>query len=395
MEDVDDARELVEQRMRATGMEESIFDRITDLLERFDTDREKLFEEMLDKLEASGYDGLRDRWSTNCAQADALLERLKEDMVDVLGDSQANAMSASERMAAVGPVDLIAGERRIWQQVAKGDVPDAATLMGKVLEADLAVIKKCEEDLKEARNNDKVVEALIVKNFGSITTTAKNLLVKYTVTGVPRLLVLLMKDPSAKEAATEALKAIEKLAEENYNAAKQKRVAKQVVLDNVKLLNDAREQLSEDWVDKLFARGAEAAAGWQGAGRTGYYEATDWDEFKNACIEALDTRSEAAKEQSRKIYDELLPTFVKESTNAFGALTDDPATLERFNNDLKDTFESLEDLLEGEKQFQDELVDGAGKQAAQETLATVWTSVKASWALATSRTKDADDEVKR
>ncbi|MCZ7436782.1 hypothetical protein O7598_10300 [Micromonospora sp. WMMC241] len=172
VEDVDDARELVEQRMRAAGMEESIFDRIIDLLERFDTDREKLFEEMLDKLEASGYDGLRDRWSTNCEQAEALLERLEENMVDILEDSQADARSATERMAAVGPVDFLAGERRIWAQVAKGDVPDAATLMAKVLEADLAVIKKCEEDLKKVRDDDKVVEALIVKNFGSISATA-------------------------------------------------------------------------------------------------------------------------------------------------------------------------------------------------------------------------------
>ncbi|SCG68109.1 hypothetical protein [Micromonospora humi] len=395
MEDVDDARELVEQRMRAAGMEESIFDRIIDLLERFDTDREKLFEEMLDKLEASGYDGLRDRWSTNCERARSLLEDLEENMVDVLEDSQADARSATERMAAVGPVDFLAGERRIWAQVAKGDVPDAATLMAKVLEADLAVIKKCEEDLKKVREDDKVVEALIVRNFGSITASVKDLVAKYSVTALPRLMVLLMKDPSAKEAATELIRTIEKLAEENYQAAKQKRVAKQVLLDNIKLLTDAREQLDEAWIDKLFDRGEEAASGWRGIGRNGSYEATDWDGFKNACVEALDTRSEAAKEQSRKIYGELLPTFVEESTKAFAALTDDPATLERFTSELKASFESLDDLLEREKEYQQELVDGAGKQAAGETLATVWTSVKASWELVSSRTRDANDEVKR
>jgi hypothetical protein len=35
--------------MRNTGFEQDILDRVMDLMERFDTDREKLFEEMLSK----------------------------------------------------------------------------------------------------------------------------------------------------------------------------------------------------------------------------------------------------------------------------------------------------------------------------------------------------------
>jgi hypothetical protein len=395
VDDVDDVRALMEQRMRATGIEEDLFDRLMDLLDRFDTDREKLFEEMLNKLEASGYDGLNDRWSTNCEQTEALLERLEEQMIDILEDSQANAMSAEERMRAVGPVDFLAGERKIWAQVAKGDVPGAATLMGKVLEASLAVIKKCEEDLKQARNNDKVIDALLIKNFGSINDTAKGLVAKYSVTGPARLLVLLMKDQASKDAAKEALQAIEKLAEENYNAAKQKRVAKQVVLDNIKLLTDAKEQLDEAWIDKLFARGAEAASSWRGAGQTGDYDATDWDGMKTACIEALDTRAEAAKEQSRRIYNELYPAFVQESTNAFAQLTDDPDTLERFSSELKSTFTSLDELLKKEDEYAKSLADGPAKQTMKETLDLVWQLIKAGSAKAESRTKDADDEVKK
>ena len=395
MDDVDDVRELMEQRMRATGIEEDLFDRLMDLLGRFDTDREKLFEEMLNKLEAPGYDGLNDRWSTNCEQAKALLERLEEQMIDILEDSQANAMSADERMRAVGPVDFLAGERKIWAQVGKGDVPGAATLMGKVLEASLAVIKKCEEDLKQARNNDKVIDALLIKNFGSINDKAKGLLAKYSVTGPARLLVMLMKDQASKDAAKEALQAIEKLAEENYNAAKQKRVAKQVVLDNIKLLSGAKEQLDEAWIDKLFARGAEAAASWRGAGQTGDYEATDWDGMKTACIEALDTRAEAAKEQSRRIYNELYPAFVEESTNAFAQLTDDPDTLERFSSELKSTFTSLDELMEKEDDYAKSLADGPAKQTMKETLDLVWTLIRAGSAKAEARTKEADEEVKK
>lgn len=398
MEDVDDARELVEQRMRATGFEESILDRVMDLLDRFDTDREKLFEEMLDKLETPGYDGLRDRWATNCEQAEALLERLEEDMTSILEDSQANAMSADERMAAVGPRDFLAGERKIWEQVARLDVPDAAALMSKVLETDLAIIKKCEEDLKLARSNDQIVEALLVKNFASITDKAKGLLGKYAQlpTGIARLFVLFMKDPSAKAAATEAIQAFEKLAGENLEAAKQKRAAKQTVLDNIKLLTSAKEQLDEEWIDKLFARGAEAAASWRGVGQTGDYRATDWDWVKeNVLDRGLDTRAEAAKEQSRKLYAELYPMFIEESTKAFAQLTDDPATLAKFTDELKTTFESLEDLLDNEASFAAELADGDYKQTAKGMVDLAMVTIKAGWDMLFAKTKEADDEVKR
>jgi hypothetical protein len=395
VEDVDHVRELMQQRMRATGIEEDLFDRLMDLLGRFDTDREKLFEEMLNKLEAPGYDGLNDRWSTNCEQAQALLQRLEEQMIDILGDSQANAMSAEERMRAVGPVDFLAGERKIWAQVAKGDVPGAATLLGKTLEVDLGVIKKCGEELTQARNDDKVIETLLTKNFGSVTDTAKRLLAKYAVTSPARLIVLLMKDDSNKNAAKEAIQAIEKIAEENYTAARDKRVAKEVVLRNIKLLTDAKEQLDEAWIDKLFARGAEAASGWRSAGQGGDYEAADWEGMKTACIEALDRRAEAAKEQSRKIYNELYPAFVEESTNAFAQLTDSPDTLERFSADVKSTFGSLDELMGKEAEYAESLEDGPAKQAMKDTLDLVWTSIKAGVALALSRTKDADDEVKK
>src|SRR5262249_14442101 len=157
------------------------------------------------------------------------------------------------------------------------------TLMSKVLETDIAVIKKCEEDLKNARSNDAIVEQILVKNFATITDTGKGLLAKFVQlpTGVARLVVLFMRDPATKAAATEAIQAFEKAAAENYEAAKQKRAAKQTVLDNIKLLTDAREQLDEEWIDKLFARGAEAAASWRGIGATGDYRATDWDWMKD------------------------------------------------------------------------------------------------------------------
>jgi len=398
VEDVKDARELVEERMRDTGFEQDILDKVMDLLERFDDDREKLFEEMLSKLEQPGYDGLRDRWATNCEQAEALMDRLEEDMRSVMEDSQANAMSADERWTAVGPHDFLTGERKIWQNVAKLDVPDAATLMSKVLEADLAIIKKCDEDLKNARANDAIVQQILVKNFATATDKTKALLAKFVQlpTGIARLVVLLVKDPSAKAAMLEVIKAYEQISADIYEAAKQKRAARQLIVQNVKLISDARDQLDEDWINQLFARGAEAAANWRGIGATGDYRAADWDWFKENVLErGLDTRAEDAKEQSKHLYDELFPTFVTESTKAFAQLTDDPATLANFTRDLKETSDELKEMLENEEEFVDsDMADGDYKQTAKAALDLAMNTLKVSWDLFFQKTKEADDQVK-
>jgi hypothetical protein len=396
VEDVDDLRELVDQRMRATGFEQSILDRVTDLLDTFDTDREKLFEEMLEKLETPGYDGLTDRWATNCEQAEALLERLEDDLTSILSESQANALSADERMAAVGPRDFLAGERRIWAQVARLDVPEVATLMSKVHEADVAIIKKCEDELKLARSDDAIVEALVVKNFGSITDTLKSLVVKYLPTAAARLLVLLMKDRSSSAAASEALSALEKATAENLEAAKAKHAAKTTLVKNIKALAETREQLDEEWIDRLFARGAEAAAGWRGVGQTGEYRATDWDWMKeNVLDRGLDTRAEAAKEQSRKLYGELFPTLVTESTTAFAQLTDDPASVEKFRDEVKQIAGSFEEMLAKEREYAQELADSPYKQEALAAFDQLITMFKAGVTLIFDKTKEADDEVKK
>lgn len=396
MEDVDDVRELVAQRMRNTGFEESIFDEVMELLDRFDTNREAVFEEMLDELEEPGHDGLSDQWASSCERAQALLRGLEEEMTSILEESEANALDADERMAAVGPQDFLAGERAIWTAVARLDVPQAAALISKVLDTNVAIIDKCEEDLENARSNDKIVEQLLAKNFATITQRAKDLVRQYAQlpTGIARLVVLFMKDPSSRAAATEAIQAFEKLAGENLEAAKQKRAAKQVVLDNIKLLTDAREQLDEEWIERVFARGAEAAAGWRGIGQTGDYQATDWDGMKDAVIAELDTRAVAAREQSNRLYEELYPAFIEESTEAFAQLTDDPETLQKFTEELQTTFTSLEDLLANESDYAADLTDGDYKQTAVGQLELTKSAIRAGWDMLFAKTKQADDEVK-
>jgi hypothetical protein len=116
-------------------------------------------------MEQPGYDGLSDRWATNCTQAEALMDRLEGDIRSFLEDSQANALSLDERWDRRRSTRLPHRERKIWKQVARLEVPEMATLMTKVHETDLAIIKKCEEDLKQARNHNAIVQQIIIKKL--------------------------------------------------------------------------------------------------------------------------------------------------------------------------------------------------------------------------------------
>lgn len=398
MEDVEDARELVERRMRDIGFESAVLDKVMDLLRRFDNDREKLFEEMLSRLEQPNCDGLKDRWSTNCQQAEALMERLEDDLRSVLKDSQANALSPDERWNAVGPRDFLAGERKVWAQVARLDVPDVAVLMSKILEMDIAIIKKCEEDLKSARSHDAVVQKILQANFATVRDRWNGLVAKYghLETGIARLVVLLMKDPSSKNAAGELIQSMEKANAEAAEAANLKYIARQLIVENLKILEGARAQLDEDSIDRLLARGAESASSWRSVGATGDYRATDWDWMKENVIDrGLDTRAEDAKEQSSKLFDDLYPTYVEELEKAFAQLTDDPEMLAKLVEDVEAAYESLEEILKNETDFVGTMSDGDAKQKAREAVTFVLDQVRIGWRLWRDKTKDSEDKVKK
>jgi hypothetical protein len=95
----------------------------------------------------------------------------------------------------------------------------------------------------------------------------------------------------------------------------------------------------------------------------------------------LDSRAEAAKEQSRKLYKELFPTFVSESTNAFAQLTDDPDTLEKFAAEMRQISESLQTLLNAEEEYAKELADSPYKQTVLDAFQRVKTDLESGFRL--------------
>lgn len=285
------------------------------------------------------------------------------------------------------------GELKIWDENAKAEIALAARVIRKIFEADCELIKKCQDDLKAVRDGDKVVEALIEQNFGSLEKSLKDFLL-LKAGNLAQAFNHWLRDPSAKAYTKQWADYIRDRLKENLDSAKQKRAIKQQILDNIQLLQNAKEQLSGEWIDTMNAKGTEFARGLQGIGRSGDYNAVDWANFAEECCKRLADSSERAKEQSKSVFEELLPTFIEENTRAFAALTDDPAQLADFKSDMQDDFKSLDEAFASEEETVNGLAEGPYKQAARETYDELRTIIAASLQLFVSSTKDAEDAMK-
>lgn len=383
MQDISDAMKLAAKTAGEVGTTKDDLEKTGELLQKYGEAREELFGKLASLLEKEDVSSLDGDWKELCGRGKELLGGLND----------AVPPSDGEGLAGIGLDAFYRGELKIWDENAKAEIALAARVMRRILDTDCELIKKCEQDLRTVRDSDKVVEALVEQNFGGLQKSLKDFLLLKTA-NVAQVFSHWLKDPSAKAYVRQWSDYIRDRLKENLDAAKQKRAIKQQILDNIQLLGGAREQLSGEWIEAVNARGAESAKGLQDAGRSGDYNAADWAGFADTCCKSLADVCERSKEQSKQVFDELLPAFIEENTRAFAALTDDPAKLEDFKSGMQEDFKSLDEAFASEGETIDGLADGPYKQAVRETYDELRTIIAASLQLFVSNTKDAEDEMK-
>jgi len=382
-EDISDAMKLAAKTAGEVGMTQDDLEKAGELLQKYGEGRDELFEKFASLLEKTDVSSLDDDWKDACGRGKELLSSLNDSVPPADG----------EGLAGIGLDAFYRGELKIWDENAKAEIALAARLMRSILDTDLQLIKKCEEDLRTVRDGDKVVEALVEQTIGSLQKSLKDFLLLKTA-NVAQAFNHWLKDASARAYVKIWSDYIRDGLKSNLDAAKQKRAIKQQILDNIQLLSGAKEQLSEEWIDAVNARGAEAAKGLPDAGRSGDYNATDWAAFADDCCKTLAEACDRAKEQSKQVFDDLLPAFIEENTRAFAALTDDPSKLADFKSQMQEDFESLDDAFASEEETVNGLADGPYKEAVRATYDELRTIIRASLQLFVSNTKDAEDELK-
>ena len=386
MEDIRNACESVRQTAGEIGMTKNDLQKAKDLLEGYGSEREKLLEEMLSLLEKPDTSGLRDDWKNRCDKGKDLLERLNHDTP---------ISPQGEGLRGVGAGNFADGEQKVWAKNGEADIASVANITCQIHKGDLELIGRCNEQLKTVRDGDKAVQALIEQNFGSMKTTLKNLTVTLVTKGVPALFSAFLKDRSSKDMVRDWGQTLAKNMDENLKAAKQKGDFKQIILQNIEFIQKTKDQLSEEWIEEIYKKGKEYSKSLSDLGENGDYKASDWEKFGQECIKRLAGRRDDAKQQSKMVFGELLPTFIEENNRAFAALTDDPSTLADWKSSMEDDFKSINDALSQGDAIVNDLADGPYKQAARETFSDIRDQITVGYKLFLSGTKDAEDEMKK
>lgn len=384
--DCKDAIRLLDKKAGDTGMAESDRQKFDDLLGKYSDERGKLMEQMVNVVSKTDITEQKDAWVELANKGRDLLDRLDKDVPKTNGN---------DGLAAAGLSDFVTGEKRIWDAVSKGNIALSAEIMNKISRADQGVLKKCDEDLKTCRDGDRAIQAQLEQCENEISQAIKGEVKVFATKMGEKVLTGWLKEGSAKDYAKETYKTLLKMFESNLKSAKDKRLLKEILLQDIKLISDAKEKLGESAINDEYKSVEDACKNLPGVGSTGDYKAADWDRFQQNCIKGIAEAKNAATEQTKKVYNDLLPVFVDENQKKFATIQDDPGKLDDWQKSVEEDFKSMDELLDKEDEYVKDLAKGDYRTAVEETMKDIREHVKNCRQAQLEASKADDEEMKK
>jgi hypothetical protein len=385
MEDIVQAIAAVARTAGEVGMTRDDLGKAKDLLQKYGDERDRLFDQMQSLLAKSDSDSIVDDWKNSCEKGGDLLESLNNDVPK---------SPTGEGLTGVGARDFYEGEKKVWAENSKAQLALVANVIARVKAANTGLIQQCNDDLKTIHDSDAEAQSTLNENLDFIKTDLLDVANTLTSKMNDKSLTGWMKEGQAKDYIKKWDDNIVQKTDENFKAAQQKGALRKQILDKIELLNNAREQLDEKWIDEMYRSGEDGTKSLPSAGETGDYRALDWVRFGASCIEPLAEGRDDAKEQAKTVFGEILPNFQEESNTAFVAVTDDPSRLEDWKSDLHDKQESIQEALANEDEIIKDLAEGPYQDAARETFDEFRSTFTDGMKLLFDRTKDAEDQMR-
>jgi hypothetical protein len=384
--DIWDALKVVNEKAGQTGMMEDDRKKYNELLTKYGEDRARLMQEMLALLSKQELSGLRDEWSKRNESGKGLLENL-EKAVPKVGDK--------EGLAAAGLKDFAAGEKKIWELNGKADTAIMGEIIVKVYYLDLAVLKKADEDLKGCLEKDKSIEAQLARCENDLRADAKEIVKELALKAAAKQFGDLADETNASDALEGVFERMAKNLLENQKSAKDKHEVLGVLQQNIDVIEKAREQMSPEWIEEICKKGESAAKALADAGATGDYKAADWKKFGELATKALQEQRTRSIEQSKKVFNELLPTFREEVKKKFATFMDDPDKLASWQKEMDESYKTMDELVTKREELAKALAEGPFKAGIKASLSDLKNTIKLSWALFRSSNKENEDLMKK
>lgn len=382
MEDIVQVAGTIAKAAGEIGMTRNDLMKAKDLLQKYGDERDRLFEQMLSLLGRSDTSGITDDWKNCCEKGGNLLESLNNDVPK---------SPTGEGLNGLGARDFYEGEKKVWAESGKAQLALVADVISKVNAANVALIQQCNDDLKTFRDGNAEIQSSLNENLDSIKTDLLDVASTLASKMNDKTLTTWMKEGEAKDYIKKWSDGIVQRTDDNFKDAQQKGILKKQIIDKIEMLNNAREQLDEKWIDDMYKSGEDCEKSLAGSGETGDYRALDWTRFGQSCVNPLAESRDDAKEKSKTVFGELLPAFQEESNARFVGVTDDPSKLSDWKSDLQDKQESIQETLATEDEIIKDLAEGAYQDAARETFNQFRSSFTDGMKLLFDKTRDSED----
>lgn len=385
MEDIVQAIGAVAKTAGEIGMTRDDLGKARDLLQKYGDERDRLFDAMLTLLSKPSADGITDDWKSTCEKAGDLLDSL---------DGTVPNSPAGEGLTGIGARDFYEGEKKVWVENGKGQLALVSDVLLKVKAANTALIQQCNDDLKTIRDSNAEGQSTLNENLESLKADLLDLANTLASKAGDKTLTAWMKDGGAKEYIKKWKDGVTQRTDSNSTVAQQKGQLKKQLLEKIETLENAREQLDEKWIEEMYKSGEECAKSLPGSGETGDYRALDWARFGEACLEPLGESRDAATEESKKLFDEVLPGIQEENDTKYSALTDDPSRISDWKSELQDRQEAIQEALAAEDEVIKDLAEGPFQEAARETFDEFRSTFTEGMKDLFDKTKEAEDQLR-
>ena len=338
-------------------MTETEFEKVNSLLRDYGSRREDLQKKMVSLLSVYDPSSLDRDWVDYCNSGKDLLNSLHSSVPSPNGGG----------LSGLNLDNFYRGEMSIWTENARAEIALRAKEMKTIHLANLKLIQDCNEDLKKVLSDEKDVQQYVEGTFGGILDVLKKtgtfVYAGWKVENYQGL------DPFQNQITTLG-DTLKQSFGNAWDLAKRKNVLLKILQDRIALLRDLKSKLSKDPIRAACDTGRRTAENLYSIGRNSPYEARDWEEFGRDCKEKLQDESDRSVTDADTLFEMLYNRLDEETQRSFEALSNDPSQWERWNNEIGQLFESIDDALENMDKYAKELAESKMKQGMIATAAT-------------------------
>lgn len=161
-------------------------------------------------------------------------------------------------------------------------------------------------------------------------------------------------------------------------AAEKKRALETILSTRSKIIIQTRDSFDDKAIDRAYGAGVAAVNSLKSLDKGSPYEAEGWEEFGEKCRKKLEERQDQAKESSNQLFGLLYNILIEAMEKSFETLSDDPAQLDRWNDEILAAFDSIDKLLDDETGDDDDTgdADTSENDPKRQAAAAAWMQVK-------------------